>query len=397
MKTLKDFNFKDKKVVLRTNLDVPFNEEGQIFDDFRIRKALPTIKYLLENKVKVILISHLGRPTEGARLSLKPIADKLSELLEQEVNFVKGYGIRQADKMVKLMKPGEVILLENLRFHPGEEANDESFAKGLASLGDIYVNDDFSSSHRKHASTAGIANYLAKAAGLLLEEEIRILSSVLKKPERPMVLVLGGAKMKTKIPCLLNFLDLADHIVIGGKIAPAILNAKRMSLSGTFLGEEIENKLTKIELTNPKLHLPIDALVGLKNHQLDYLRQTAVGKIRREEQMFDIGPETVRIFSDIIQEAKTVIWNGPLGYIEDKRFANGTMAVANAILKTDAFSVVGGGETNAFLAANHLRAKFSYVSTGGGAMLEFLSGKRLPGIKALDASSPKLPTVPNTT
>jgi len=383
MKKLKDFKFEDKKVILRANFDVPFDEKGEIFDDFRVRKALPSIKYLLEQGAKVIIISHIGRPSEGVRLSLEPVAVRLSKLLGQEIKFVKDCIGRPAEKVIKTMKSGDAILLENLRFHSEEESNNEVFSEQLAKLGDIYINDAFSNCHREHSSIVGITNYLPSGAGLLLEEEIKILSSVMEKPKRPIVLVLGGAKIDTKISCLLNFLKIADHVLIGGMFAPAILHAKGMSLSGVPLKKEIEEKLASIELTNPKLHLPIDALVGLRDHQLDYLRQSAVGKIRGEEQMFDIGPETVRIFSNIIEEASTVIWNGPLGYVEDERFAGSTLAIASAILRTNAFSVVGGGDTDAFLAANNLRTKFSYISTGGGAMLEFLSGKELPGIKAL--------------
>ena len=383
MNKLKDFKLQDKKVILRANFDIPFDEKGNIFDDFRIRKALPSIKYLLEHEAKTIIISHLGRPSSGVRLSLKPVAARLSKLLDQQVKFVKDCVGGQARKAVKAMKPGQVILLENLRFYSEERSNDDTFAKQLANLGEIYINDAFSNCHREHASIVGITNHLPSGAGLLLEEEIKTLSSVMEKPKRPMVLVLGGAKIDTKISCLLKFLEIADHIVVGGIFAPAILHAKGISLSGFPLDEDIEKKFASIELTNPKLHLPIDALVGLRNHQLDYLRQSAVGKIRKEEQMFDIGPETVRIFSNIIEEASTVIWNGPLGYVEDERFANGTLSIASAILRTNAFSVVGGGDINAFLAANNMRSKFSYVSTGGGAMLEFLSDKELPGIKAL--------------
>jgi phosphoglycerate kinase len=384
MKKLKDFDFHTKNVLLRANFDVPVNDKGEIADDFRIRKSLPTIKYLLADGAALILLSHLGRPSEGKTLSLAPVAKKLEELLDTKVIFVKDCLGRVARNITNKMRPGQVVLLENLRFYSEEGANNEVFAKQLASFGEIYVNDAFSNCHRPHASIVGIPKYLPKAAGLLLEEEIKVLSSALKEPRRPLVVVLGGAKVASKLPCLLNFLDLADHVVVGGLIAPAILAAKRISISVIPLEEEVEEKLAKLELTNSKLHLPVDALVGLKSHQEDYLRQSAVGKIRSEEQMFDIGPETVRIFSDIILEAKTVIWNGPLGYIEDKRFSGGSLAIASAILRSPAFSIVGGGDTDAFLADNNLRGKFSYVSTGGGAMLEFLSGKELPGIKALE-------------
>ncbi|MBU1046063.1 phosphoglycerate kinase [Patescibacteria group bacterium] len=391
MNTLKNFAFKDKRVLLRANFDVPLDEKGEITDDFRIRRSLPTIKFLIENEAKIILIGHLGRPdeiqnirTRIQKLTLYPVAKKLSSLLDKEVKFAKTCIGREAEKAVKNLKPGELLLLENLRFFPGETSNDDAFAKQLSSLGEIFVNDAFSSAHRKHASVVGIPKYLPSVAGLLFEEEVKVLGSVLEKPKRPLVAILGGAKLKTKTPCLINFLKIADHILVGGKIAPAILYVKGISLSPFILEDGMEEKLVDLELTNSKLHLPIDALVGLRNHQPDYLRQSAIGKIRSEEQMFDIGPESVRMFSDIIQEAKTVIWNGPLGYIEDERFSNGTLAIASAILRSRSFSVVGGGDTNAFLAENNLRGKFDYVSTGGGAMLEFFSGNELPGIKALE-------------
>ncbi|MCX6738256.1 MAG: phosphoglycerate kinase [Candidatus Parcubacteria bacterium] len=391
MNTLKNFVFKDKKVLLRANFDVPLDDKGEIADDFRIRQSLPTIKFLIENGAKIILISHLGRPDEiqsakirFQRLSLYPVAKKLTALLGKEVKFVKTCVGGEAEKAVKNLKSGEILLLENLRFFPGEINNNDAFAKQLSSLGEIFINDAFSNAHRSHASVVGIPKYLPSAPGLLFEEELKILTSVLKNPKRPLVAILGGAKLKTKIPCLINLLKVADHILVGGKIAPAILYAKGISLSPLIIEEGLDKDLSELKLTNPKLHMPIDALVGLKNHQPDYLRQSAVGRIRSDEQMFDIGPESVRMFSDIIQEAKTVIWNGPLGYIEDKRFAGGTLAIASAVLMSPSFSIVGGGDTDAFLAENNLREKFGYISTGGGAMLEFFSGNELPGIKALE-------------
>lgn len=383
MKTLKDFDFQDKKVLLRVNFDVPLNKKQEIEDDFRIRKSLPTIRHLLEKGAGVILISHLGRPSEGKKLSLNLLREHIEGLLGQQINFVKDCTGNTAQKAAQALKPGEVLLLENLRFYNGEGENEPEFAKNLAQLADIYVNDAFSVCHREHASVVGVAKHLPSAAGLLLEQETETLNSVIKEPQRPLVLVLGGAKIETKLPLLINFLDVADHILIGGKLASVILGAKKIAVSSFHLNGELEEKLEKLELTDPKLHLPVDALAGLKNHDRDYLRKTAAGKIRNDEQMFDIGPETTRIFSDILQEAKTIIWNGPMGYLEDERFASGTLAVASAILRSGGFSVAGGGDTAAFLTDNNLGDKFGYISTGGGAMLDFLSGKELPGINAL--------------
>jgi phosphoglycerate kinase len=384
MKTLKDFNFQNKKVLLRTSFDVPINKKGEIEDDFRIKKSLSTIEYLLEKGAAVIIISHLGRPSAGERIGLKPIAERLEKLLKREVIFAGDCVGKAAQTAQSSIKTGQVLFLENLRFNKGEEENSEEFSKMLASFADIYVNDAFSVCHRKHASMVGIPKHIPSCAGLMLEQEIAILSSAIQEPQKPLTVVLGGAKIETKLPLLINFLDIADHLLIGGKLAPVILGAKEISMTSLYPGEEIEKKLVGLELTNPKLHMPIDALVGLKNHDEDYLRQSAVGKIRSEEQMFDIGPETVRIFSDIIEQSKTIIWNGPMGYTEDKRFASGTLAVASVILRSGAYSIAGGGDTVAFLVENNLHDKFSYISTGGGAMMDFFSRKELVGIKALE-------------
>lgn len=383
MKTLKDFDFQNKKVILRANFDVPVDENGNIEDDFRIRKSIPTINYLLEKGAGIIIISHLGRPLKEKKFSLKPIAERLEELLSKEIIFAGDCVGKSAEKAVSMIKPGIVVMLENIRFEKGEEENSEEFSKKLSSFGKIYVNDAFSVCHREHASIVGVPKYLPSCAGLLLEEEMSTLNSLINSPERPLTVILGGAKIETKLPFLVNFLKIADHVLIGGKLAPVILGAKGISISSLHPGEEIEKKLANVQLTNLKLHMPIDALVGLKDHDEDYLRQSAVGKIRKEEQMFDIGPETIKIFSEIIEQSKTILWNGPMGYTEDKRFSQGTLATASAILRTKAYSVVGGGDTIAFLTENNLRDKFSYVSTGGGAMLDFFGEQELPGIKAL--------------
>jgi len=382
MKDLKDLQLKDSTVLVRADLNVPI--DGEIKDDFKILRSLPTIEYLITQGAKIVLCSHLGRPTEGKALSFDIVSKRLGELLGRPVSFVKDCVGRGVKRSVDKLKPGEVLLLENLRLHPGEEANDESFAQQLADLADIYINDAFASSHRNHASISGVPKLLPHGAGMLLKEEITTLSSVIDSPKKPLLIILGGAKLKLKTPCIFRFLNKADHLIIGGLIAPTILAIKKISISGRHFDEELEKEVEKIELTNPKLHMPIDALVGLENLQADYLRQSAVGKIRSEEQMFDIGPESIRMFSNVIAEAKTIVWNGPLGYVEDERFANGSLAIASAILRSSAFSVVGGSDLNAFLAKNNLRDKFGYVSTGGGAMLDFLSGKEFPGLKALE-------------
>jgi len=383
LRDIKEVQLYNKRVLVRVDYNVPTNKDGEILDDFRIVKTLPTLNYLIEEKAKIILISHIGRPSEGEKISLYNVGEVLKNLLQKDIIFVKDCVGAAAKKAVANMKPGDVVLLENVRFYSEEVGNDDNFARELASLGEFYVNDAFSIVHRKHASVVGIPKFLPSAAGLLLKEELVTLDSVLQTPKRPLVAVLGGAKLETKLPCILNFLEKADHLLIGGMLAPVILAIKKISLSSTHFNKDLEERVSKIRLTNPKLHMPIDALVGLKNHDQDYLRQAAVGKIRSEEQMFDIGPESIRIFSNVIQEANTIIWNGPLGYVEDERFAGGSLSLANAILRNPAFSVVGGGDTVAFLAKNGLRDKFGYISTGGGAMLKYLGGEEMPGIKAI--------------
>jgi phosphoglycerate kinase len=384
LKDIKEEQLYNKRVLVRVDYNVPMDKDGQVLDDFRIVKTLPTLKHLIEEGAKIILISHIGRPKEGEKLSLHSAGQRLGELLGQDIIFVKDCLGKASKKAVENMQPKEIVLLENVRFYSQETNNDEEFARELASLGEFYVNDAFSISHREHASMVGIPKFLPSVAGLLLKEEITTLDSILERPKRPLVAILGGAKLETKLPCILRLLELADHVLIGGMLAPVILAIKKISLSSAHFDKELEKKVLDIKLTNPKLHLPIDALVGLKNLEKEYLRQSAVGKIRQEEQMFDIGPETVRMFSDVIEEAGTIIWNGPLGYTEDERFSTSTLSLASSILRNPAFSVVGGGDTVSFLAKNNLRDKFGYTSTGGGAMLEYLSGKKLPGIKAIE-------------
>jgi len=363
MKFLKDFDLNNKTVIVRGDFDVLLDNKGKILDDFKIRKAIPTIKYLLENQpVKIILIGN------G---SLSGVAKRLSQLLDHEIKFAKN---------IKGLGKSEITMLEGLT---PEQEKDESFIEKLAKSADIYINDCFSASHHGLGSIIGIPKYIDKGAGLLLEEEINISKSLLEEPRRPLIVILGGEKVDTKIPVLMKFLELADHVLIGGVLAPAILHAKKISLSYVDVSLEIEEMLSSLELTNPKLHLPIDALVGLKDRREDYLRKSGAGKIRLEEQMFDIGPETVRMFSDIISTAGTVIWHGPMGLIEDERFSNGTLSIASAILRSNAFSVVGGSHTGSFLAQNNLRGKFDHISTGGGAMLKYFVNQELPGIKAL--------------
>jgi len=378
---LKETDVRDKKVLVRCDFNVPLSEKGEIEDDFRISQTLPTINYLISKKAKVILISHLGNPkgkiTEGLRLT--PIQKRLSELLGFFVEKTLDCLGREVEEKVKKMKGGEVLLLENVRFHKEEEENDLNFAKSLSKLGDLFINDAFGVCHRSHASVVGIPQYLPSFAGFLLEKEIRELSSVLEKPKRPFVVIIGGSKIESKIRIIDRFLEIADHLLLGGKIANSVLAIKNICQQKYLPPPEIIEKIKKINLTSPKLHLPVDVIVENKMG----IYPLAPGKTEKEDDIFDIGPETIKIFSKIIKEAKTIIWAGPLGFFEKHPFERGTKEVGKAVIETSAFKIAGGGDTLSALLKLGLRDKFNHISTGGGAMLKFLSGEELPGLKAL--------------
>jgi len=407
MKTLRDFNFEGKRVLVRCDFNVPLSQEGEILDDFRIRQTIPTIEYLIKNGAKVILMSHLGDPQENqkSKFSLKPVALRLEKLLKKRVYpvksslrevFVKGEQFNrvkflpdcvgpEVDKEMGKMKEKEVVLLENLRFHKEEKENDEKFAQRIAALGEIFINDAFSVSHRNQASIVGLPKYLPSGAGILLEKEIKVLSQVLEKPLHPLVAIIGGVKIETKIKVIEKFLQIADHLLLGSKIAETILMAKEILVGRKFPEEEILERIKKIDLTNPKLHLPTDGMMALASLDEKYSRIGAIGTLRKEEEIFDIGSETIRIFFEIIKTAKMIIWNGPLGYFEKSPFDTGTKKIAEAICRNySAFKIAGGGETDSFLHQSGLRERFDHVSTGGGAMLEFLAGEKLPGIESLN-------------
>lgn len=379
MKKLKDFDFKEKNVLVRCDFNVPISDKGKILDDFRIKMALPTIDYLRKQKARIILISHLE--TKEKTISLKPIVSRLGELLKQEVKFLSDYLTENAQEEIKKVPLGQVILLENLRFQTGEERNDKEFARKLAKLGDIFINEAFSCSHRSHASIVGIPKYLPKAAGILLDKEVKTLSGVLKNPKRSFVVIIGGIKIETKIKAILNILKIADHLLLGSKIGEAIFAQKGILLGRNFPEEKL---IEKIDLTNPKIHLPLDGVIGLRDSREEYSRKGGIGTLRKEEEVFDIGPETIRVFKRVIKEAETILWSGPLGMYEDKRFEVGTREIADTIVRNySAFKIAGGGETVSALNKFGLTEKFDFLSTGGGATLEFLAGEKLPGIEAL--------------
>ena len=385
VKTIRDFDLSQKRVLVRADFNVDFDERGQILDDYKLVKTLPTINYLLEKKAKIILMSHLGRPDgePKAKCSLKPIAKRLEEHLKKPVKFLPDCLGPYVEKAVQAMKPGDLILLENLRFHSEEEKNDSNFAREIAKLGEIYINDAFGCAHRAHATTFGLAKFLPSGLGILMEEEIKTLSQALGNKLPPLVAIIGGVKIGTKIKLIENLLKEAEHLILGGRIAYDILAGKGLCLAGYIPDEEVVKTLERIDITNPRLHLPIDGAILLKDGSGSYFRTASLGQLRKEEVVLDIGPETEKIFEQIIKTARTVIWNGPLGKFEDERFARGSLAIADAIIRSRAFSIVGGGDTATFLRKYNLLKEFDFVSTGGGAMLTFLEGKKLPALEAL--------------
>jgi len=395
MKTLRDFDLQEKTVLVRCDFNVPLDEKGNILDDFRIEKTLPTIKYLKEKKAKIILMSHLGRPEEAKdsrlrekQFSLRPVAIRLSALLKEEIKFLPGCIGKNIAKEVKKTKPGKVILLENLRFYREETEGDLNFAKELAQLADFYFNDAFAVCHRAHASVVGITKYLPSGAGSLLAREIKILSKVLQEPWHPLVVIIGGVKIDTKIKTIEQFLKKADHLLLGGEISNIFLRAKGVCVGKPLPEKEVLDRIERIQLTDSKLHLPIDSIISLadmeKGIEEGYFRKAAPGLVRKDEEIYDLGPETIKVFSRIIREAKMILWNGPMGVYEKKPFEAGTREIARAVIKNyPAFTIVGGGDTVSAVGKFGVLEKIDHVSTGGGAMLDFLSGEKLPGLEAL--------------
>jgi len=383
---LKDYNFYGKKALVRCDFNVPFDNE-KILDDFKLQRSLETIRYLKEKRAKIILISHLGRPGKGEknRRSLKPIALKLEELLGTQVKFIEKPLSEIPKREIEKIKEGEVVLLENLRFEKGEKENDEKFARALANLGEVYINEAFAACHRKHASVVLLPKFLPHFAGLQLEKEIKALSRVLKNPSRPFSVIIGGVKVESKIKAAKKFLESADHLLFGGEIANILLRVKKICLAKLWPKEDICKIIEEIDLTNLKIHLPVDILASPDEKGDVYIRETGVGNIRQEENSYDIGQDTINLFAEIIKQSKTVVWAGPLGYFENEKFARGTKKIAEVIAqeKEKLFSIAGGGETIFAINKFNLGNKFAHLSTGGGAMLEFLAGEKLPGLEAL--------------
>ena len=389
-KTVRDVDVKGKKVLLRCDFNVPQDKEtGAITSDKRIVAALPTIRYLLENGAAVIACSHLGKPKNGPdpKLSLAPVAKRLSQLLGQEVLFAHDVVGEDAQAKAAALQPGQILLLENTRFEPGETKNDPELAKQLASLADLYVSDAFGAVHRAHASTAGVAAYLPAVSGFLIQKELEIMGGALKNPKRPLVAILGGSKVSSKIGVINNLLDIADTIIIGGGMAYTFAKAQGGSVGKSLLESDwldyCNEMIAKAKDKGVKLLLPEDTLCA-REFSADAEPVLCDTMAIPDDMMgMDIGPKTIEAYSQAVKGAGTVIWNGPMGVFEFPAFAEGTRAVAKALADTDAITIIGGGDSAAAVAQLGYADKMTHISTGGGASLEFLEGKELPGVACL--------------
>lgn len=388
-KTVKDIDLKGKKVFVRCDFNVPMDENQNITDNTRIKAALPTIKYLLEQNCKIILASHLGRPKGEVKpeFSLKPVAKELSKLLGKDVIMANDVIGEDATSKAENLKEGEIMLLENVRFHREETDNDPEFAKKLASMAEIFVNDAFGTAHRAHASTTGIANYIPVVAGFLIEKELKFLGNAINNPERPFVAILGGAKVSDKIGVIDSLLDKVDTLMIGGGMAYTFFKAQGYNVGNSLCEVEKTDlaleEMKKAKAKGVKLLLPIDTKIGKEFKPDTESKTVAWTEIPDEWEGFDIGEKTIEMFKKELQNAKTVIWNGPLGLFEFDQFAIGTNEIAKTLADLDATTIIGGGDSAAAVTKAGLADKMTHISTGGGASLEFLEGKKLPGIECL--------------
>lgn len=384
-KTVRDIDVKGKKVLVRVDFNVPLKETG-VGDDTRIRAALPTIQYLLDRGAAVILCSHLGRPKEGpeAKYSLKPVAEHLSGLIGKPVKFAPDCIGPEASAAARELKPGEVLVLENTRFHAEEEKNDLGMAEQLASLADLYVNDAFGTAHRAHASTEGVTHFLPGVAGFLLEKEIKYLGQAIADPKQPLVAIMGGAKISDKIGVIKNLLKKADAILIGGGMANTFFKAQGLVMADSLVEDDaLEIARSLLKEAGGKIHLPVDMVLADKFEAEASSKTLPVGNVPDGWRVLDIGPETVRAFGAVISTAGTVVWNGPMGVFEFPKFALGTFGVAKAVADSAAVSIIGGGESVAAIQQSGLAEQITHISTGGGASLEMLEGLELPGVAAL--------------
>ncbi|HML36966.1 MAG TPA: phosphoglycerate kinase [Bacillota bacterium] len=390
-KTVRDIDVRGKRVIVRCDFNVPQDSEGKITDDIRITSALPTVSYLIEQGAKVILMSHLGRPDGEANMkyTLKPVADRLSELLGKSVTFISAPSVvnEEVSKAAAALKDGDVMLLENVRFRKEETKNGADFSKELAGLADIFVNDAFGTAHRAHSSTAGIAGYLPAVSGFLIEKEVKFLGGAVESPKRPFVAILGGAKVADKIPVIENLLTKVDTLIIGGGMAYTFLKSKGYEIGNSILDAErvdyAGSLIKKAEEKGVKLLLPVD-IVAAKEFSNDVeTKEFDADKIPQDWMGLDIGQKTIALFCGELKKAGTIIWNGPVGVFEMSSFAKGTIEVAKALAESGAVTIIGGGDSAAAVEQFGLADKMTHISTGGGASLEFLEGKELPGIAVL--------------
>ncbi len=387
--TIEELNIKGKRVFIRADYNVPLDDNLSITDDRRIRSTLPTIDYAIDEGAKVILASHLGRPKGKVdpRFTLAPVAKRLQRLLGKEVIFAQDCIGPQVEGIVSKMKEGDVVLLENLRFHPGEEKNDQEFAKALAKLADYFVNDAFGAAHRTHASTVGIARFLPSAVGFLLRKEIEYLKGTVQNPVRPFVAILGGAKVSGKIGVLENLVDKVDKVIVGGGMAYTFIKAMGYEVGDSLVETEMlefaDMLRKKLIRNNVKFYLPVDSVIAQSMEAGSETKLVTTQEIPKGWRALDIGPASAKLFSEAIQDAKTIIWNGPMGVFEMDAFSRGTFAIAHSVSDAYALTIVGGGDTDLAVHRAGVSDAISFISTGGGASLQLLEGKELPGIAAL--------------
>lgn len=379
-------NLKGKRVLVRVDFNVPLTKDGKVgqSEDFRIIRTVPTIKYLISRGAKVILMAHLGRP-EGKfdpKYSLKPVAKRLSQLLNKKVLLSPEVVGKKSTELVKSLENGDVLMLENVRFHPREEMNCKRFGKQLATLGDVYVNDAFAVSHRAQSSVCAVSEFLPSYAGLLMEDEIKYLGGAMRKPKNPLVVIIGGAKISTKMKVIKNFSKVAKRILLGGALANTVLTVMGLSVGKSPIEPEMFAEVKKFKLTDNQIVVPVDGVMAT-SRESKKSRTDAMGDVRKNELVLDIGPDTVKLYENILKSAKMVMWNGPMGLIENPPFAKGTASLVRFLANSKAETIVGGGETVQIIRKMKLEDKFSFISTGGGAMLEFLEGKKLPGLKKI--------------
>jgi len=389
LRTLKDIKkFHGVRVLLRVGMDLPLSDSKKVDDISRIALGLPTIKYLIQKKAVTIIVNHFGRPENSEEyLRNDIIAKKLSALLKKKVKKLDAIHGKDVDLAVKNARPGEVLMLENIRFDKGEKKNDLSLSKKLASLADIYVNDAFSNSHRNHSSMVGVTHFLPSYAGLTVEKEARELSAILENPKRPLLAIIGGAKAETKLGVIKTFLNHADNVLVGGALANTILKAKGVSVGKSMVDDEKISEMKKVFLTNVKLHLPVDVAVGNRLNKKVKAVVKAAGNVSDHEYILDIGRDTIKLYESAIKKAKTIVWNGPLGLIEYPEFREGTKRIIESLLKSKAKVIIGGGDSikvvNMFAKKDVSAYRHIYVSSGGGAMLKFFENSKLPALVPL--------------